>query len=245
MAMSLAGAASAADEAVMVDGKPILVTSVDTGGNQVKYHSKDYQNGIFIRVSDDPNTFGGNEMLNAEALAKAIFVNHGFNVVDKVQDADISIQFGTDAFGSFKMANADTKAAHSNLPSVGKVSVGIGAAAASFASGGIAGGIGYIAGSFIQTDERTTFSGLVSKKPESKVRGYFGNASIFSSVKDGDQWAGFIFKYRLEKDNKATEDAILKLMVEKWVAQYMVLDSAEVPVATTASSAVATTDTLK
>jgi len=161
MAMNLAGTAFAADEMVTMDGKNVLLTLVEPK-NDVKLHSKDLSNGIFIRVSDSLSPSGGSELPNAGALVKEIFVVHGFKVVDKAEDASVAIQFSSIG-GAFKMASANNQAEHGSISAdkvVGTVVVG--------AVGGGAGVLGAVASLFIQTDERTSLLGFVSTKPVHK-----------------------------------------------------------------------------
>jgi hypothetical protein len=53
----------------------------------------------------------------------------------------------------------------------------------------------------------------------------------------GHHCATILFKYRLEKDNKAPDDSILKVMTEQWIKQYMIKDAEIAP--STASAVVA------
>jgi hypothetical protein len=232
IAINMSGPALAADEMVTMDGKNILLTLVEAKGNlDGKLHSKDLPNGIFVRVSDNSFPVNGASLPNAEALVKAIFVAHGFKVVDKAEGASVAVQFGS-VGGSFNLVSANNQAEHGSVSSdkvVGTIVVA--------AVGGGAGVLGAVASLFIQTDERTSLMGFVSIKPE-----YKGPNFLMSSEKN-DHGANLLVKYRLEKENKAQDDIILKVMIEQWIKQYMVKESDVAKIATPAS-AVAAADQL-
>ena len=230
MVLGLVNAACAAEEAVLVDGKRILITRPAISDTKYVLHGKDLTDGIYIRVLGNNNgcPFCGDSLPYAEVLVKGLFVEHGFKVVDKLEGASISIQFT--AHGSMDIVAANNKAAHSNLPSSSKVISSIGAIAAGVSTGGIAAGVGYIAGAFIPTDEETELEGWISEKPE-LLHGFFGKTSVMSSVKGSDLRYSTGIKYRLEKEDKAPEDVILKLMAEQWINQHMVSDGIVSPTA--------------
>lgn len=211
-------AKNSAEDAVMVDGKKILITeNLNPPLSMGRFlHSKDLPNGIFIRASNSGDWNRYDDLPNAVAIIRELFVANGFKVADKQEDASLTINFVPN--GSMSMIAANDKAAHSNLPGTTKVISSIGAIAAGVATGGVAAGMGYIAGAFIPTDEHTNLTGFIS------------------GGKDGLQiWTAGI-KYRLEKEDKAPEDAVLKMMTTQWIKRYMVLDTA--PVAESPASSV-------
>jgi hypothetical protein len=182
--------------------------------------------GIFIRVSDNSFPVNGASLPNAEALAKAIFVKHGFKVADKAEDASVAVQFGS-VGGSFRLTSANNQVEHGSISAdkvVGTVVVG--------AVGGGAGVLGAVASLFIQTDERTSLIGFVSIKPEHK------GPNFIMSAEKNDHGANLLLKYRLEKDNKAQDDTIFKIMVEQWIKQYMINDTVVAPSTASSASAV-------
>jgi hypothetical protein len=49
-----------------------------------------------------------------------------------------------------------------------------------------------------------------------------------STVDDGTFTNGVTVKYKLEKENEATEDLVLKMLVDQWVKLYLVIDAESV-----------------
>lgn len=234
--MGLLAGMAMAEEMFVVDGKKILVTS-DLHQAELLIHSKDFPKGIFIRATTGGGVpMGGGTLLNAGKIIKERFESKGFKVVEKFEDADIAIQFSSMG-GNMNIVKANNNAAHSIMPDSGKLAANAGALAGAVMSGGVFAGVGYIAGAFIPTDESAFLTATVSKKPKFHQGGFFGIDSIISSVDDGDIYKHLGVKYRLDKEDQASDELILKLMVELWIKYNMVLDA---PVATNATPAATT-----
>jgi hypothetical protein len=89
---------------------------------------------------------------------------------------------------------------------------------------GPAGVVGGVANILIKSDEKVYFMGFVSEKPK-----YLNPNLLISSNKGSDVTGTSIIKYKLfDKEARAHDDAILKMLVDQWIDQYMVLDVPDV-----------------
>lgn len=221
--------AMAADEGVTYDGKKIAITEVGADGSSDgrKFHTKDFRGSIYIQ---DANFFFGKRYANAENLIRHRFVELGFKLTDTMDGSDMALLF--DSSGSMDMVNADAQAAHSTIPSNANIFGGISAGI----TAGIPGVLAFASGGLFQTDSKTSLMAMVMLKPV-KTKGMFGE-KINSSVKDGTFTNSVQVKYRLEKGNEATEDIVLKMLVDQWIKLYVVADGE--PVAASAATATET-----
>jgi len=208
-----------AEEGVTYDGKNIALTDVSVAWSSDgrKFNARDMQNGIYIKMA--PYYFGS-ELPNASALIRQRFTELGFKISKKMEGSDLALLF--DAQGSMNMSDADAKAAHSRAPNAVDVS---GAATAGIVAG-IPGVLAFASGALFQTDSKTTLNAMVLLKPNSRK----------STVDDGTFTNGVFVKYKLEKGNEATEDLVLKMLVDQWIKLYVVSDIA--------SAAASATETL-
>lgn len=55
-----------------------------------------------------------------------------------------------------------------------------------------------------------------------------------STEKDTQFDDNLVFKYKLEKDNKASSDIVLTMMIDEWIKHYLIMDAE--PVATSAAA---------
>lgn len=219
-----------AEEGVAYDGKNIALTAVTAAPSSDgrKFHTKDIQKGIYIKSA---NFFFGKEFPNSTVLIRERFEALGFKLSDTMEGSDLALLF--DSQGSMDMSNADAKAAHSNMPSTPNI---IGAAGAGVVAG-IPGLVAFASGGLFPTDSKTVLNAMVLIKPV-KTKGTFGGEKTSSSVSDGTFTNGVTVKYKLEKGNEATEDLVLKMLVDQWIKLYWVIDGTPV-----AASAVAATNT--
>ncbi len=151
---------------------------------------------------------------------------------ETIEGSDLTLLF--DSQGSMDMSNADAKAAYSNMPSTPNI---IGAAGAGVVAG-IPGLVAFATGGLFPTDSKTVLNAMVLIMPV-KTKGTFGGEKIGSSISDGTFTNGVTVKYKLEKGNEATEDLVLKMLVDQWIRLYWVIDGST-PIA---ASAVAATNT--
>lgn len=212
--------AALAEEGVTYDGKNIALTGVSVAGSSDgrKFNARDLQNGIYIKMAP---YFFGSELPNASALIRQRFTELGFKVNEKMEGSDLALLF--DAQGSMDMSSADAKAAHSRVPNA----VNVGGAAAAGVVAGIPGVLAFASGALFPTDSKTTLNAMVLLKPDSRK----------STVDDGTFTNGVLVKYKLEKGNEATEDLVLKMLVDQWIKLYVVSDIA--PAAASATETLA------
>lgn len=212
-----------AEEGVTYGGKNIAMTAVSAAPSSDgrKFHSKDIRNGIYIKSA---NYFFGKEFPNSSALIRERFATLGIKVADTMEGADLALLF--DAQGSMDMSNADVQAAHSNMPSTVNI---MGAAGAGIVAG-IPGIVAFASGGLFPTDSKTVLNAMVLLKPV-KSKGMFGGEKVASSVDGGTFTNGVAVNYKLEKGNEATEDLVLKMLVDQWIKLYLVMDG--VPIAVT------------
>lgn len=217
--------ALAADQGVTYDGKNIAIVKVEVGPSSDgrKFHVSDFQNGVYVHAA---KYFAGKQYPNAEKMIRQRFAELGFKVVDNPIGADMQISF--DASGSMDMDNADAQAAHSNMPSNSNIFGGISAGI----TAGIPGVLAFASGGLFQSDSQTGLMALVMLKPV-KTKGFFGREGMDSSVKNGNFTNNVLVKYKLDKKNPATEDLVLKMLVDQWIKMYVVADA---PVAGAAPS---------
>ena len=220
--LSILSFAVHAEEGVTYDGKNIAMTEVSAAPSSDgrKFNAKDIQKGIYIKSA---NYFFGKEFPNASALIRARFAELGFKLSDTMEGSDLALLF--DSQGSMDMSNADAKAAHSNMPNnaniYGTVSAGVAA--------GIPGVVAFASGGLFSTDSKTVLNAMVLLKPV-KTKGFLGE-KVSSSIDGGTFTDGVLVKYKLDKNNEATEDLVLKMLVDQWIKMYVVAD---VPVAASA-----------
>lgn len=204
------------DKVVEYDGKKIVITDIGvSGGLDKPIHSNDVPGGIYIRASAEAFAANGASLLYAGKLIKERFVSRGFKIIDQAEQASISIQFGSIQNATFSMAGANNVAEQSDLNKAKLVS------GAMLAMGrGPAGVVGGLTNILIKSDEKVYFLGLVSENPK-----YIAPNFIASSNKGSDKTGTSVIKYKLfDKDERAPDDAILKMLVDQWIDQYMVLD---------------------
>lgn len=215
--MSIFALSSSAEEGVTYDGKNIALTSVSVASSSDgrKFNAKDLQNGVYIKLAP---YFFGSELPNASELIRQRFAELGFKVNKEMEGSDMALLF--DAQGSMDMSNAEAKAAHSRAPNA----VNIGGAVAAGVVAGIPGVLAFASGGLFPTDSRTTLNAMVLLKPNKNK----------STVDGGTFTNGVTVKYKLEKGNEATEDLVLKMLVDQWVKLYIVADA---PAANSAQAA--------
>jgi hypothetical protein len=220
----LAGCSSAptkpftGDKVVEYDGKKIVITDVGVmGGLDKPIHSNEVPDGIFVRASAAEGTpVNGASLQYAEKLIKERFVIRGFKISEQAESASISIQFGSTQNAKFSMAGANNIAEQSDLNKTKLVSGGL-----LMIGRGSAGVVGGLANILVKSDEKVYFMGLVSEKPKYSKPNY-----LVSSNKGSDEMGTSVIKYKLfDKDDRAPDDAILKMLVDQWIDQYMVLDA--------------------
>jgi hypothetical protein len=222
----LAGCSSAptkpftGDKTVEYDGKKIVITDIGvSGGLDKPIHSNDLPDGIFIRASAEGNPMLGDSLQYAEKVIKERFASRGVKITDQVEQASVSIQFASHQNATFSMAGANNIAEQSELNKsklVSSVMLAVGRGPV-----GIVGGVGNF---LVKSDEKVLFMGFVSKKPK-----YNYKHLIASDIGDDDKVGTMHVKYKLfEKDGRAPDDAILKMLVDQWIDQYMILDVPDV-----------------
>lgn len=220
--MAMLALSAVAEEGVTYDGKKIAITDVSQAGSSDgrKFHPKDFQNSIYIQ---DAKFFFGGRYPNAEKLIRQRFAELGFKLTDTMDGADMALLF--DSIGSMDMANADAKAEHSMMPSTVNIYGGISAGI----TAGIPGVMAFASEGLFPADSKTSLMAMVMLKPV-KTKGFMGE-KVSSSVKDGTFTNSVQVKYKLEKGNEATEDLVLRMLVDQWVKMYVVADAPVVPVA--------------
>ena len=229
-------AKNALEETVKIEGKLIQITDIDKGGDQRPLHSKDLQKGIFVRVFN--HTLWNGNYPAADAIMRERFTANGFKIVDKVEEADIGITFAVN--GQIDLVAANNAAEHSNALTTGQTMGKVAAVAAGLALSPAA-AVGSLVGAFIPMDDKSSLQGFISEKPKSN-----GGNVVMSSIKGSDFINTGIFKYRLEKENKAPDDIILKMMADQWIKLYMIQDTTPATVGSSvAASAVAVKETDK
>lgn len=209
--------AFAADETtgVTIDGKKIAIDLIKPQGDNRIMHSKDLQDGIYVAAVEwatvDPGYKNATKIIRERIEAK------GFKVVDKVEGSSVGIHFWL--LGDLKMVDADKSA-----PADGK---GVGLAVASFIGGGVAS-----LGGVFSSNSQSSLCGFSMLKPaDARLK------KSTSTDKEPQFSDNIIFKYKLEKDNKATSDIVLTMMVDEWINHYLVLDAAPAePVAASATT---------
>jgi len=189
---------------VNIDGKNIEVTDVSTGGDDILISKQDLSDGIYIAAVSGPFA---KVFPNATTVIRSRFTEAGFKVVDKADGAALGIQFFSG--GDLDMEDANEASAHSVLPS----SSNAGAAIASVVSGGLVGGVGFVA-ILAGVDNKAVMSGFSLHKPIDE--------KMFKSHQEKDaQFNNRVtVKYVLDKKDKASEDVILKMVVDQYIKQY-------------------------
>lgn len=206
---------------VTIDGKKIVIVEAGKkfGSQEHFLHSKDLQDGIYALAVSVPT--GSTVYPNATAIVRERLKADGYKVVDKAEGSAVTLKFMT--AGSLDMEDADKSAATSNLPNSGQIGSNVMGGLGAIASAGIVGGAAYAIGSLFQSSKEATVlcQSITNEK----------DAKIFSTAMYVD--------YKLEKDNKASDDIVLKMLVDQWIKRYLVPDTEPVAV-----SAVTHTETL-
>ncbi len=202
---------------VEIEGKKIMIDLIKPQGDNRIMHSKDLQNGIYVAAVEwatvDPGFKGATKIIRERLEAK------GFKVVDTVEGASVGIHFWL--LGDLKMVDADKSA-----PADGK---GVGLAVASFVGGGVAS-----LGGLFSSNSQSSLCGFAMLKPsDARLK------KTTSDDKEPQFNDNLIFKYQLEKENKATSDIVLTMMIDQWINTYLVLDTDSV-----AASAIAPAESL-
>lgn len=215
----LSNVSFAADEeaGVTIDGKKIAIALIKPQGDDRILHSKDLQDGIYVAAVEWATVDPGYK--NATRIIRERLELKGFKVVDKVEGSSVGIHFWM--LGDLKMEDADKSA-----PASGK---GVGLAVASFIGGGVAS-----LGGVFSSNSQATLCGFSMLKP---TDGRLKKST--STEKDTQFDDNLVFKYKLEKDNKASSDIVLTMMIDEWIKHYLVLDAEPV-----AASAAAPKETL-
>jgi hypothetical protein len=216
---------------VTIDGKKIVIVEADKKFFSQEHflHSKDLQDGIYAIAVSGPGSLS--VYPNATAIIRERIVANGFKVVDKAEGSAVGLKFFTT--GSLDMEDADKAAAASNLPNSGQIGSNVIGGLGAIAVAGIAGGAAYAIGSLFQSSKETVIGCMGIAKPLSNKMNESSEkeATIFNAIMYVD--------YKLEKDNKASDDIVLKMLVDQWIKRYLVLDTEPVAV-----SAVTHTETL-
>lgn len=212
-------AADDAAKGVVIDGKNIAITEISSliGFNDGKNISeKDLAKGVFVTLGFNVEKI---QYPNAEAVVRERFANKGIKLVDKIEDAGISLVFLFS--GSVDVKDADKKAAYSNLPSARVVAANGGALVAGYTTNGPGALLGFAIGSMFPVDSKSLVGVQVSIQPKIS-KGFFGT-KIESSMDDGNFRDGMNIHYKLEKDKEATDDVVLKMMTDQWIQKYIAL----------------------
>ena len=213
---------------VEIDGKKIAIESVGKHGDERILHSKDLQDGIYIVAVAGP--YSKTIYPNATNIIRERFAASGFKVVDKAEGSALGIQFFT--MGALDLENADKAAAASILPTANQVGINAPGFVLGVANVGIAGGIAYIAGGLLQSSSKAVMSGFSLLKPNDNKM--FKSSS---AEKDPQFSDGIKVNYKLEKENKASDDIVLKMVTDQWIKSFLVLDAAPAePVAASATT---------
>jgi hypothetical protein len=209
----------AKDESVIIDDKKIVVTdsSKSMAGSTVIKNSN-LNDGVYIVAGNLKNRFP-----NAEKVIIDRFKLHGIKVSDDMEKSSVAIGFDTP--NGLDMAKADQSAAHSSLPSVGKVGSMGAQAVGAVLSGGAAGLVGFAVGALWDTDSYLSVSAVSHVKPVYKT-GFFNIKSFVSSVDDGIHNHYAKVSYKLEKGKEASDDVVLKMAVDQWIKNFIVFDTA-------------------
>jgi hypothetical protein len=206
---------------VTIDGKKIVIVDADKKFFSQEHflHRKDLQDGIYAIAGRGPA--GDFIYPNATAIIRERFKAKGYKVVDKAEGSAVTLRFFTT--GELDMGDADKAAAASNLPNSGQIGSNVIGGLGAIAVAGIAGGAAYAIGSLFQSSKETVIActSMTNEK----------NPKIFNAIMYVD--------YKLEKDNKASDDIVLKMLVDQWIKRYVLLDTEPV-----AASAVTHTETL-
>jgi hypothetical protein len=220
--------AFATEELVDVNGKKVMFTEIDPGGSKQKIDASNLPNGVYLEVREG---FNGRQMPNSEKMVRAMFEAKGIKMADQMYGSSAYIQLHVT--GSLN-ASAAEAGAESWIAGQAAVGAGIGGFAGALAGAGKAAAIGYVLGAaFIPADEKTAVGAYVVTNPFPD-KNFLGMAITSSKDKDGMLGNNILFKYKMaEKDEeKATEDLVLRIMVEKWIAHSMI----NMPQATIASA---------
>lgn len=206
---------------VVIDGKKIAIESVGTHGDDRILHSKDLQDGIYALAVSGAGSY--TPLQNATAIIRERIAASGFKVADKPIGSAVGIRFYT--MGKLDMEDADKSAAASILPSANQVAINAPGLILGVANVGIAGGVAYVAAGLLQSSSKTVLSGVSILKPSNNLM--FESSSTEKDFRFHDS---IKVNYKLEKENKASDDVVLKMMADQWIKAYLVLD--EAPAAT-------------
>lgn len=216
LGMGVVMGVQAEDVGVNIDGKNIVVTETTNafGSDESRLDSKDFPSGIFIQAS----TINGEILLNATEVIKSRFFEKGFKVVSSIDEADIAIGFIS--LKSLDMKNADQEVEHSLLPTANQIATGLGGSIGSTIVLGPVALAGYLAGTLF-SDETAIIGGVSCLKPVYGTA--HGKKYIYSSLKkNGEQTNSVKISYKLDKENKASDAIVLKMVIDQWIERYMI-----------------------
>lgn len=197
---------------VVIDGKNIEVTDVFrvTWSDDKILKVSDFGNGVYVSVHA---VFGGGPYKNLENIVKNYLITKGIKISDKVEGSDLAVRFSIG--GSPNLADAESKAAYSNLPNTDQVVINSGALVAGVASAGPTAVIGFAIGAMLNIDKEAIVGSTIIRKPI-YFKNAFGREAIKSAVEDGEFNNLIKIKYRLEKDKEAGDDIVFKMIVNQW-----------------------------
>ena len=216
--------AIAEDKPIEIDGKHILVTDFKVANeNKLKIKPED-EKSVFVYLSY-PNRYA---YPNARKIVESIFSSKGYKISDKFENAKYSIFLNFN--GSLDISKADKYAANSYVPNAGQVATHVGALANSVLSGGVNGAAGWVIAELLQTDSYSTISGSLRKDAVLK-KGFFGEKLTGS---DDEIYGGTarVF-YKLEKGKEASDDIVLKMVVNEWIDHFMPTQNVNTQIADT------------
>lgn len=228
LAVSAMSVSAIADESgVVIDGKNIVVTEADRmmGSEDRVFNKTEFPKGIYVIANSSIGSL--DRFRNAEIVIGERLKLQGFNVVEKMEDASIAIKFSLS--GTVAMSDADKQAAHSLLPSSGTIAINSGALIAGTVINGVPGAVGFLIGGLYPTDSKGIMAAEVLINPVI-THGFFGMTGISSTTKDGVIFDTIMVRYKLEKGNEASDDTVLKMVVDQWIKRYLATDSQPVAV---------------
>ena len=223
MSMTIFGANGAEPRVIIINNKPISITDVSLRAKPelVKLHTSNMKNGVYVNVQENLGTsFYQTPFPITNKYVRQILEHKGIKVVEKIEDADMSISFGVESAG-MNMVNIEH--ASPDFSTSGKVIINGGAMMGMAAGGANAYALlGGLVGAFIPHDDRVSIHGTVHLSPGL-------NKNWINSKVDTDYYYSETIDYRLPEKNEDKVNAVelFTKLIDEWVDTYIVIDSVQ------------------
>lgn len=197
---------------VAIGDKSFVLTEVETSRGQNVVHSKDIPGGVYIVVTEG---LFGNYLPEFQKIVRDIFIANNIKVTDKVEDANVAIEFSIPGYVKPSVSGQFTGAL---------VAIAVGARTSGAAA------VGALAGSGSHEKTPSELNASISLKPKLILRGDTGLSYVFPS---SDKLADFssnaiALKFKIVKGKDASYEDILKLTTQQWIDNFMIQDAGRV-----------------